>query len=354
MPGTRFAVEHQPAHLDRRVVGVRPHLGHVERVEAVAGGVCPRHHLQLEAPLGRAACRDRLAQVAAMEVRVLGRQRLRLGVPEGLAALGGLEVELDPEALAAGVDSREGVAAVAVHVARCVADEEDRRVVADQVVVALVGIELEGEAARIAHGVGRPLVARHGGEAGEHRRALADPGQEARPGEPRHVLGDLEEAVGAAALGVDDALGHALAVEVLQLLDDVVVVQNGRAGGPDGQRVLVAGGRDAGVGGGRRRRGGAHGAPILGSRQEHATAGLATGRVPVRALARGPGHGPVERPVEGGGATAPVAATPRGCLRARTRRARRSAARAGAAARGPAAACGRRLSRAPRRGRRPR
>ena len=69
--------------------------------------------------------------------------------------------------------------------------------------------------------------------------------------ERRDVVGHLEEAVGAAALGVDDALGHALAVEVLHLLHDVVVVQRDRAGGSDGQRVLVAGGGDSGVGGGR-------------------------------------------------------------------------------------------------------
>ena len=52
---------------------------------------------------------------------------------------------------------------------------------------------------------------------------------------------DFEEAVGAAALGVHDALGDTLAVEVLHLLDDVVVVQDGGAARTDGQRVLVAG-----------------------------------------------------------------------------------------------------------------
>jgi hypothetical protein len=56
--------------------------------------------------------------------------------------------------------------------------------------------------------------------------------------------------VRAIALGVDDALGHALAVEMLHLLHDVVVVQNDRAGGAHRQGVLVAGGRDPGVVGG--------------------------------------------------------------------------------------------------------
>ena len=56
---------------------------------------------------------------------------------------------------------------------RRVADEEDRRVVADQVVVALLGVELQREAARVADGVGEALLAGHGREAREHRRALA-------------------------------------------------------------------------------------------------------------------------------------------------------------------------------------
>src|SRR5690242_705737 len=49
-----------------------------------------------------------------------------------------------------------------------VADEEDRRVVADQVVVALLGVELQREAAHVAPGVGAARLARDGGEACEH------------------------------------------------------------------------------------------------------------------------------------------------------------------------------------------
>jgi hypothetical protein len=49
--------------------------------------------------------------------------------------------------------------------------------------------------------------------------------------------------VRAAALGVDHALGYALAIEVLDLLHEVVVVQDGRTPRPDGERELVARGR---------------------------------------------------------------------------------------------------------------
>src|ERR1700743_2773488 len=145
-----------------------------------------------------------------------------------------------------------------------VADEEDRRVVADQVVVAFLGIELQREAARVARRVRGALLARDGREAREHRRpqpAL----EEARLGELADVLGRLEESVGAGALRVDDPLGHPLPVEVLHLLNDVVIVQGGRPLRADGQRPFVVGRRDTGIGGGGRTLLLAHGEPPRGS-----------------------------------------------------------------------------------------
>ena len=59
-----------------------------------------------------------------------------------------------------------------------VADEEDRGVVAHQVVVAVLGVELDREAPRVAHGFGRTPAAGHGREAHEHLGALADPDEE--------------------------------------------------------------------------------------------------------------------------------------------------------------------------------
>jgi hypothetical protein len=53
---------------------------------------------------------------------------------------------------------------------------------------------------------------------------------------------------GARTLGVGLAFGHAFAVELRQLLDEVMVVQGDRSVRPDGQRVLVALDRDAGIG----------------------------------------------------------------------------------------------------------
>src|SRR5258705_6542919 len=56
----------------------------------------------------------------------------------------------------------------------------------------------------------------------------------------RNVRRHLEVAERAAALGVGDALGHALAGERLHLLDYLVILQQDRPVGAHGERVLVA------------------------------------------------------------------------------------------------------------------
>ena len=128
-----------------------------------------------------------------------------------------------------------------------VADEEDRGVVADEVVVALGRVELQREAARVAPRVGRALLAGDRREAGEHlgRRARLE---QRGLGVRRDVLGGLELPERARALRVHVALRDALAVEVRHLVQEVHVVQQDRAVRTDGQRVAVAGRGRAGVG----------------------------------------------------------------------------------------------------------
>ena len=121
-----------------------------------------------------------------------------------------------------------------------VAHEEDRRVVADHVVVALFGVELEGEAAHVAVRVRVALFAGHRREAREHRRALAHFVEEGGLGPLADVGGHLEVAEGAAALDVVHAIGDALANEVRQLLDQVGILQQHGAGGADRERAIVA------------------------------------------------------------------------------------------------------------------
>ena len=55
-----------------------------------------------------------------------------------------------------------------------VLNEEHRNVIADQVPISLLGVELGRKAAHIAGDVGRSLVARHSGKAREGRGLLAD------------------------------------------------------------------------------------------------------------------------------------------------------------------------------------
>ena len=63
---------------------------------------------------------------------------------------------------------------VEVREAQRVAEEEHRRVVADDVPVAFLGIELQRGAADVAFRVRRAALTGDGGEAHEHRRLLAD------------------------------------------------------------------------------------------------------------------------------------------------------------------------------------
>ena len=130
-----------------------------------------------------------------------------------------------------------------------IADEEDGRVVAHQIPVALVGVELHGKAAHVTLGVGRAHLTGHGGKARDQRRDLAHLREDAGTGIARDVLGDGEGAEGAPALGVDDALGDALAVLMGQLLQQVPVLHQHRAARASRQAVLVVDHRGAGRGG---------------------------------------------------------------------------------------------------------
>jgi len=247
---------------------MRPHLGDVEYVEPVCGGFLVGHDLHLQAPGRVVTPGDGLIEVAGGVVGVGALQRLGFLRGQVLDALLGLEVILDPVAVPGFVVPEEGVAAVPVHVPvrlgrpaigeedghlmhrfggqgekipehvgvfevrgriallgvdevrelERVADEEHRGVVARHVVITVFGIELDGEPARVALGIGRAPLAPHRREAHEHLGAPADRGEELGLGVLGDVGRDLEIAVGAGPLGVDHPLGDPLPVEVGQLV----------------------------------------------------------------------------------------------------------------------------------------
>jgi hypothetical protein len=104
-----------------------------------------------------------------------------------------------------------------------VADEEDGGVVEDPVPVALLGAQLDGESAGVACGVCRARLAADGREAGGDGGLVADLAEEAGTADVRDVVRDLEDAVCTCPLGMDDALGDALAVKVGEQIEVVEV-----------------------------------------------------------------------------------------------------------------------------------
>ena len=272
----RQLVEGHLSHLHEGVVPVGPDLGEIEGIEAVIRSVFLRHDLNAQRPAGELAVFDGIVEILEQERRLLATDFRRLFGGEALDALVRLEVEFHPIPLAFGVDQHEGVGAESVHAAirgrdaaipeehgelvrglgrvgeeipdivrllavgigivflgvdevrelDAVLDEEDGRVVAHQVPVAFLGVELHGKAPRIPRGVGGALRSGHGGEADEEGRLLALGREELGLGVLRDIrVCDFEFPVGARAYRVDDALGDALPVEARQLLDEVEVLE---------------------------------------------------------------------------------------------------------------------------------
>ena len=134
-----------------------------------------------------------------------------------------------------------------------VLDEEDRDVVADEIPVAFVRVELHGEATDIPRGVGRATLAEDRREAHEDRCLFADFAEERGARELRDRLGAFEDAVRRGAARMDNPLGDALVIEVGDLLPKDEVLEERRAAEARLQRVLIVGDGHALVG--RQRRG---------------------------------------------------------------------------------------------------
>ena len=126
-----------------------------------------------------------------------------------------------------------------------VLDEEHRDVVADEVPVAFVGVELDREAAHVARGIGRAALAGNGGEADEHRRALAGLGEDRRARQLRQRLVAFEIAVRARSARMHDALGNALVIEVRDLLAQDEIFEQRRTAQTRLERILVVRDRHA-------------------------------------------------------------------------------------------------------------
>ena len=128
-----------------------------------------------------------------------------------------------------------------------VLDEEHRDIVADEVPIALAGVELHRKAAHVARRVDRSGPASDGREADEHFGLLAL-GEDGGSGEVRDVVGRLEHAVRARSAGVNDPLGDPLVIEVEDLFAKDEILQQRRPARAGLQAVLIVTDRHAMVG----------------------------------------------------------------------------------------------------------
>ena len=124
-----------------------------------------------------------------------------------------------------------------------VLDEEHGNVVADEIPVPRLGIELHGEAPDVTRQIGGTLVPGDGREADERRCPLAGPLEEVSAGDVGERFVVLEEAVRAEAPGVDDTFRNAFVVEVEDLLAKVLILQQARPARAGSESVLVVGDR---------------------------------------------------------------------------------------------------------------
>ncbi|MNO73044.1 hypothetical protein D3C76_640030 [compost metagenome] len=268
----RVAVEHHLAHhLDGHQL-FRNQLGGVEQIEIEAVLVAFRNHLQGQFPFRVVARFDVLPQPAPVEVRVLAGELLRLVPDQRAGARRRAPVELDEYGLPGRTEQAEGMHTEALHAAEAdrdspvghhphdhvrrlrrqrdeipegvmgrptggnfivglrlhrmneigkldrILDEEHRHVIADQVEIAFLGVELDRESAHVADRIGGATRALHRGKADEHRSALAGRGEKARLGQRAEILIGFEIAMRSGTPGVYHAFGYALVVEVGDLL----------------------------------------------------------------------------------------------------------------------------------------
>ncbi len=101
-----------------------------------------------------------------------------------------------------------------------ITQEEDRGVIADQIPVTFLGVELHCKTANITLSVSGAALTGDGGEACEQLGFFADLGEDFRPGVLRNVVGDSESAVGAGTFGVHPSFGDDFAVEVSEFFQE--------------------------------------------------------------------------------------------------------------------------------------
>jgi hypothetical protein len=98
-----------------------------------------------------------------------------------------------------------------------VLDEEDRDVVADDIPVALLGVEFDGKASNITDRVGAAAATEDCGKADEDRSLACLVSQNRGRGEIIRALEDSEGSEGTGTSGVDNSLWNPLMIESMDL-----------------------------------------------------------------------------------------------------------------------------------------
>src|SRR6056297_1279544 len=99
-----------------RIIAMGPDFGQVKGIESIVLGILKGHDLYLEGPARVIAPLDGLREVSAMVVGIITSHPIGFFIDHKIDALIGLEVILDPELFALGIDPHVGMAGVAVHV----------------------------------------------------------------------------------------------------------------------------------------------------------------------------------------------------------------------------------------------
>ena len=124
-------------------------------------------------------------------------------------------------------------------------DEEHRDVVADDVPVAFLGVELDRKAAHVARQIGRTLAACNGRKPHKGRRAFAGALEQIGAGELRQRLVVFKKAMRAITSRVNDAFRNPLVVEMKDFFAKMEILKQRGAARADLQRVLVVGNRSS-------------------------------------------------------------------------------------------------------------
>lgn len=118
-------------------------------------------------------------------------------------------------------------------------DKEDRNIVADNVPVTLLRVELYSKASDISRQIERPLTAGNGREANERRCSFSWPLKQVGSGVFRQRLVVFEKAVRRIAAGMHDPFRNTFVIKMEDLVSKVEILQQRRSTGPNLQGILI-------------------------------------------------------------------------------------------------------------------